>query len=189
MSYSNSLQDKLPRLDKHFLCIKSIIIGSFIAIGLSFLFNLLNVGVGISAYQSQSGNISLAVGGFIWLLIGSCITMLIVGWATSLLSQTSCKIIGIIHGFSAWCLSLSILLFITLYALKLTTESLTTLITSMPFTSLLTHSINTWANPPVKYTAGGIWAFFIIFLIGAFASCIGGYFGATANRHKLSHNA
>lgn len=93
--------------------------GAFVALGLTFLFNLLTVALGMSLFsQDSAGKLILGVVGFIWVLVGIYIILFIAGWvAGSSLGRKSClrSSNGWIHGFLAWTIYLIITLFVLSY--------------------------------------------------------------------------
>ena len=79
-----------------------IVVGVLVAIGLSVLFNILTLGVGLSAAtKSETGAISLVMGSFIWLFAGTYITLFLAGWVTGSLVKyhTSHACQGVLYGF------------------------------------------------------------------------------------------
>lgn len=100
---------------KHFSW-RSIFAGAFVAIGLTFLFNLLTTGLGLTLYTpNEQGAHILGWGALVWMVVGSYITMFVAGWVTGLQSAwghkiTVCK--GFLLGFLTWSLYLVISLLI-----------------------------------------------------------------------------
>ncbi|MCS5711290.1 hypothetical protein [Candidatus Berkiella aquae] len=120
----------------------AVISGAMIAFGLTFLFNLLTLGIGLTIIStSEQGVRDLAFNGFIWSLIGGVIILFIAGWKTGKLiklhpsdiaycheklnanlaqasapmevCKTKCCYHGMTHGFLAWALYLIISLVFT----------------------------------------------------------------------------
>ncbi len=91
----------------------AIFIGALYGIGISFLFNLFAVGIGLSAFTTTTPQ-TLAVGGIIGLIIISIVSMGTLGWIAGFIGATrslcfhdkmQCNY-GCIYGFTAWCLAL-----------------------------------------------------------------------------------
>lgn len=95
----------------------AVISGALLAFGLTFLFNLLLIGVGLAVYTSgHEGREELALYGFLFTLIGGFILLFMAGWKTGNLikycpkgyeSEVSenkhCPCYhGATHGFLAW---------------------------------------------------------------------------------------
>lgn len=104
-----------------FKCISwsAIFVGALVAIGLSFIVYLFTSGLELSIFTTNSaGLISLAVGTFIWLIFASYISMFIAGLIAGLLARPNnhrCGL-GVLHGFTAWCLSLVIVSVLALHS-------------------------------------------------------------------------
>ena len=91
---------------------KAVFAGAFVGIGLAFLFNLFGVAVGLSAFTATSvaGLESLAMGGFLGIVIGIVVSMYIAGWVAGFLGRPYCarRNAGAIYGFVTWTLVLMI---------------------------------------------------------------------------------
>jgi len=87
----------------------SVFAGALVALGLSFLFNLFGLAIGLSAYTtSAEGLLMLTAGGYIGIAISVMITMFLAGWVSAYLGRANCtcKKMGILYGFLAWSLAL-----------------------------------------------------------------------------------
>jgi hypothetical protein len=61
----------------------AVISGAMIAFGLTFLFHLLTIGIGLSIFSTNEQGIKeLAFNGYIWTLVGGVIILFIAGWKT-----------------------------------------------------------------------------------------------------------
>jgi hypothetical protein len=174
----------------------AIIVGALASIGLSFLLNLFNIAIGLTAISTDlTGHKALAIGGFIGLLIGAIATMFFSGWLAGYLARPTyrrCNLGGI-YGFAAWCLGL-LLTILTASSVGHFIHS-STVVLSDPTAATTEVYINQNRNAPAvqmapddntltvnpaKIAKGlGVSAFlvFIIFFIGAVSSTIGGYWG------------
>src|SRR5688572_22301369 len=86
-----------------------ILIGAFIAVGLSFLLNLFSVAIGLSTYHmGPDGAQTLAVGGLIGFAIGIIAIMYFSGWVAGFLGRVRCSSgnCGSIYGLTMWCVAL-----------------------------------------------------------------------------------
>lgn len=105
-----------PELEHPYSCRclawSGIIAAAIVAVGLGFIFNLLNLGLGLTSYTTSStGVVSLAIGGFIWLIISAIISMFIPGYISGRLAshynyRDHARSLGLLHGFITWCLAL-----------------------------------------------------------------------------------
>lgn len=195
----------------HWNCMSwsAIIIGSLIAVGLSFLMNLFGVSIGLSAFtRDQEGLMVIALGGFLGLLLGSIVIMFVAGWVSGYLSRTYChgRELGALYGFISWCLALIITLFLSFQAghvLNINLNSLSgsymtrnqgDMVSSMASrkdqkkvegptrTDTTTEKAANMLGVPVFLT-------FILFFIGALSACFGGYFGHGSKEECLSKKA
>ena len=95
---------------------RPIFAGAVAAVGLTFLFNLLTLGIGLTEFvTTQEGMQRLAIVGFAWLFIGGFLMLFIAGWIAGRgvchgSDLHSCH--GMTHGFLAWCVYLLISLFL-----------------------------------------------------------------------------
>ncbi len=92
---------------------KAIIAGTVAAISVGLLLNTLGIGIGLAAFTtSESGALTYAISGILWLIISTFIAMTIGGLVVGMLVRTDYKSFGgALHGFLVWGLS-SILLFL-----------------------------------------------------------------------------
>lgn len=169
-----------------------IIAGALVALSLSFLIHTFNLGIGLTAlHRSADGMMALAIGGTIWLLICSIVTMFIAGalagWFSRNVNTTPC--LGAIHGFLAW--SLALFLALTLAANFVGSLSYTEPrggaqniardigAAEHKSTALVpSSSAESTADTAGAATLGA----FLNFFFGAIAAGVGGYYGAS-NRH------
>lgn len=174
----------------------AIIVPALIAVGLSFLLNIFTDGLGLTAYTSTTtGQISLMIGGFVWLIIASYAIMFLVGWIAGDMAQPYSRCSGVLHGFAAWCLALII-------TIALLSQSATSALGSPAYYSInpitTTSKVisnsqnldaqNTPATPTVNKLGIGVLGIFFIFLAGALGSCTGGYVGSKSNPNKRENN-
>lgn len=186
----------------------AIFSGAFVAIGLSFLLSAFASSIGLSAFSVGSDNaVTLALGGYLGLLIGSIIIMFCSGWVAGYLNRHNDSYdgedkIGALSGFIAWCLALILggLLaaqFGHVLAVSQSptakTSSATTLGSSI-YNQMATGntvstkegnaSARTHENKPATVdekaanTYGkALFLTFVLFFAGALSSTIGGYWG------------
>lgn len=106
---------------KHYLSWTAIIAGAFVAIGISFLFDLFGMGISLSAYSAtttQTGANALAFGGYIAMVFASMIAMFAGGWVSGYIGRPICTTgcHGILYGFVTWCLALILSFILVAYA-------------------------------------------------------------------------
>lgn len=185
----------------------AVITGALVGIGLSFLLNLFGISIGLSAFTTdKEGMAVLAIGGFIGMLIGGVVSMFVAGWVSGFLARSYCdnKRFGVLYGFTSWCLALLITLIISLHAGQLVAFNFYSLMDNKPFSSALGQSstgtstvfspnrradtrestsrssqTEVTSSQEQKANAAGMSLFltFVLFFLGALASCFGGYFG------------
>lgn len=183
----------------------AVITGALVGVGLGFLLNLFSVSIGLSAFTTSTDGLStLAIGGFIGMLIGVIATMFVTGWVAGFLGQPYCgeKNLGVLNGFTAWSLSLVLVVllatsfghFVTNYAaaishvsnpttnVNMTTDKAAPMVSEQKKES--GNSVVT-VNTEKAANAIGATAFvtFILFFVGALSSCFGGYSGCEARRN------
>lgn len=179
----------------------AVITGALVGVGLSFLLNLFSVSIGLSAFTTSSEGLStLAIGGFIGLLIVAIVSMFLTGWVAGYLGQPYCrdKNMGVLYGFTAWCLALILAAllastfghFVTSYAaamsnppvekVNMTTQDNAPMVSENKKETGSEVTVNT----EKAANAIGATAFvtFILFFVGALSSCFGGYSGCESRR-------
>ena len=173
----------------------AVIVGALVGIGLSFLLNLFSIAIGLSIVTTtQAGMVSLAIGGFLGLLIGTLISMFTAGFAAGYLGRPYCvkRNLGVVYGFTTWCLALVLTALLTshighyaaAYSSFIThpTSIVDVNNTTMPTAHQATTSAKISAasgNVEAATNNLGISSFlvFVLFFVGALASCFGGHFG------------
>lgn len=172
----------------------AVIVGALVGIGLAFLLNLFSVAIGLSVYTTTTaGAMTLAIGGMVGLAIGIIVSMYVAGWVAGYLGRSHCvkRNLGVLYGFTAWCLALLITVmmtanmgrYISTYSHFLSNPTVVTLTQDKMDVMGTTKAT---ANSPVEVvdvvvTAGnvgmGAFIIFILFSLGALASCFGGHCG------------
>lgn len=107
----------------------AVFAGALVATGLGFLLHLFTTGLGLSSVTTDSaGMTSLAIGGFIWLLVTGYFSMFIAGWVSGILAQASAQShAGLLHGFTTWCIALIISIILATHASALINAAATPL--------------------------------------------------------------
>lgn len=178
-----------------------ILTGALVAVGLSFLLSIFGAAIGLSAFRtSPEGVTSLAIGGYIGMLIGTIAVMFLAGWVAGFLGRTHCfhRNLGALYGFTAWCLSLLIMVviamqtiqFISVNLYSITNRKVTTArlyndaaahMANEPRTANSTNNDLDRTNPndaeATKLLARSLFLTFTLFFIGAISSALGGYCG------------
>lgn len=176
----------------------AIISGTLIAIGLSFLLNLFSSATGLAVFNnSPEGITTLAVSGFIGLLIGSIIIMFFSGWVTGYLAKNSSShsCTGALYGLIAWCLALALTAILTVSMGNMLTENLRTITTNKIINSIDTMNNNSSiitnqdndadqqtnqanrAENSANILGEMSLIVFALFFSGAIAMTLGGYYG------------
>src|SRR5262245_61097816 len=101
-----------PRGRKCCFSWRAVLAGALVAVGLSFLLNLFSLAIGLTAFNVKDGALSLAIGGFIGMLIGVIAIMFFAGWVSGYLARhpNHDPRFGVFYGLAAWCLGLVITL-------------------------------------------------------------------------------
>lgn len=194
----------------NYLSWSAVFAGALILIGLSFLFNLFNVAVGLSLVSTTSEGTTMAVGGLIAILITTIIATFAGGYTAGSLgrfpdSHACC--VGMLYGFLAWCVALilSAILAGSMAYYIASFSSLLSQTSNSPMVAVMGDRLTNIRKDDTKEmgsayrerkesTLGsdgfariqpesaargmtyGSMVLFIIFLIGALSSTIGGYF-------------
>lgn len=175
----------------------AIIVGAFAAIGIGFLFVLLDIGIGLTAFSTKAGVTSVALGSLLWLVICSIVTMFIAGWISGRLAKTGtykerdyrqCGG-GVLHGFTTWCLALILVAIIGARAGELISVTLPLSAYNMqqnvrvisnevsPAVTATPRNITVNAEKAANAVGVGMLGSFFIFFFGAIAGCVGGCVG------------
>lgn len=178
---------------KHYCGIKciswsSIIIGAFVAIGLSFLLNLFSTAIGLSIYKvSPEGISKLAVGGMLGFAIGIIAVMFFSGWVAGYFGRSHCnkKHCGALYGFTTWSLALILMImlampfsrFVTNYTNYLSNTAVTTTISSIPNNTNKATTVTIQNEATLGDLSKGTFVLFLMFFLGALASTCGGHVG------------
>lgn len=189
----------------------AIFAGALVGIGLAFLLNLFGLAIGLSAFTlTNTGAKVLAVGGFLGILISVIVSMFMAGYTAGYLGRACCPHphLGVIYGFTTWTLALifSALIsshishYVTAYTnagsptVSVTADAQTDKTSVLTVESTPTTSKVNQKNIQVTASQSSVvWAafsMFILFFVGAFASCVGAYCAMTCKRceEHLSEN-
>lgn len=177
----------------------AIVIGALVSIGLSFLLNLFITSMGLSVMTTNArGFAALATGSYVGMLVGIIAVMYISGLTAGYLARNSSeRNVGEVYGFSTWALALIATIFLTshmgMFAAKVN-ESINAALPSVvstvndeakkPAKETMRHAksnnngVNAEAFEKTSRGLGAIsFATFILFFVGALASCVGGRVG------------
>jgi hypothetical protein len=185
----------------------AIIVGALVGIGLSFLLNLFSVAIGLSIVTTTNeGIMTLAMGGLVGLLIGTIISMFIAGYTAGYLGRPYCvkQNLGVVYGFTTWCLALILTVMLTTrigyyvaaYSnfIKNPTDIVVVTNHHLPNGNAVeavdnNNNTNTVAVNAQKATNNlgmSTLIVFILFFVGALASCFGGHFGMCCKKDCVS---
>lgn len=173
----------------------AILAGAFVGVGLGFLLNLFGVAIGLSAFSmTESGSLSLMLGGLFGLIIATIVAMFFGGLTAGYLGRQYVprRNLGLVYGFTTW--SVSIILtailgayvgnYVNDYSTNITRQSVT--VTQEKVVTKSTNAATTEqkvASMPTKDASTGIavgaFVIFALFFIGAFSSCLGAHYGMT----------
>jgi hypothetical protein len=173
----------------------AVLTGALVALGLTFLFNLLTIALGLSLYtQSTDGAKVLTFAGYAWVLIGGYIILFISGWIAGRLVHHHCILHwcnGILHGFVTWTVYLILSMMVLSYMATPASVSLLRT-TFMSITDESTTSINpdrqsdSKSTPQTVHKAGHVaFGSFFIFLVGALGCAAGAAYGVRERRLSI----
>lgn len=189
--------------EKSRVCWSAVFAGAVVGIGLSFLLNLFSVAIGLSFVSTtKEGLVTLAVGGFIGMAIGVVAAMFTAGFTAGYLGQKHCtkRNLGCLYGFCAWCLALiltallatNMARYVNFYTdfsrnptMVVDTSVAHTAVNAPMTKNMHPAAVNTHTNPVMDVKTQdavnnlGITSLliFVLFILGAFASALGGHCG------------
>lgn len=178
----------------------AIIFAAVVAIALSFLFNLFTLAVGLTAFPvSPEGKQTLAIGGFVWLVLIAVITMFIPGWVAGFLGRARCykRRMGELYGFGTWGLALIATLFLVTQGSQFLSQRAYMVdrnLTAIELTNAVQQNVRQVESaarkttPPATkedVTSAGVATFatFFILFIGALSATFGGRMGMRFHRN------
>lgn len=173
----------------HKKCISwgAIITGALVAVGLGFLLNVFSMAIGLSTFTNKTGALTLAIGGFIGMLIGTIASQYFAGWVSGYIARGCCiknQRVGVLYGLATWCLALVLTVVFASYFAQFIFVSLHSMFTPgfavMNAVGNKSAEMASMVAPNLDIsTKMGISLFltFVLFFVGAVASCIGGYCG------------
>ena len=187
----------------------AIIFSALIGFGLTFLFNMFALSIGLSAFTSgPDGNTTLVVSGFVGLVAAAFVSMFIAGLISGYLGRPYCakRNLGELYGFGTWSVVLLLTIFLvanlgqllTHYNYIVDRNTTTVSYTNNQAAPLVTEQTKTHAdntsnthvtvNTEKATNAVGQATFIIFFLffIGALASMFGGRVGMNCRRSEIT---
>lgn len=185
------------------LCWSAVFSGALVGVGLGFLLYLFGIAIGLSAYSTTAnGAAVIAIGGIIGLLIGVVASMGVSGFVAGYLGRFHHCFChgGVMYGFVTWSLALvlSALLVIPLtkyVSFYKATIAPTVLVTGIPTAqgvkNVSLDQVGTTQTTEVtsRQLAGYGWVLFVLFFIGALASCIGACCGMACRKEQMHRHA
>lgn len=169
---------------------KAVWVGAIVAVGMTFLFNLLTIGIDLSLLKRNPNEMmALTFGTVAWMVVGSYVTLFIPGWVTGRLVNEEYSFHlgnGFLHGFVMWTIFLMInIIFLLLLSLSSSAAALKTYFLNLTSIGNLSQvQQSTEAVNQLGYLALVI---FSIYFIGALGSCIGASCGIKES--KRCHQA
>ncbi len=135
---------------------------------------------------------ALVIGGFIAMLIGSIVIMFTSGWVAGYLAYRPAihECLGSLYGFVTWCLALIIAIILAAHALEFFTSHYHAMYMSGSDLMVTAHNATTATTPAgdtvvantTKIPGNAIFLTFLLFLVGAISSTLGGHFGIKSRR-------
>ncbi len=187
----------------------AILFSALIGFGLTFLFYMFALSIGLTAFSSgPDGNTTLAVSGFVGLVVAAFISMFIAGWLSGYLGRQYCtkRNLGEVYGFATW--SVVLLLTIMLVAhvgqllthynyivdrnatvISYTSNEAAPLVseqTKMHADDTSTTQVTVNAEKATNAVGQATFVIFFLFFIGALASMFGGRCGMSCRKSEMS---
>ncbi len=183
----------------------AMFIGALIGLGLGFLLNLFGVAIGLSALTTTAGQTSIAIGGFLGLVIGAVATMFVAGYTAGYLGRfyTPKQNLGVIYGFGTWTLALVLAALVSspfttylasysnLTAAIVATEGQQAVGDEAADETAQTTESNQLQNMNISPSTV-IWIpflAFLLFFIGALSCCFGAYWGMSQKIEDYNYNS
>lgn len=185
------------------ICWTAVFVGALIASGLSFLFNLFGVAIGLSAFTlDNEGAMVIALGGAIGLVIAVVVSMGLAGYAAGYLGRHYApqKNLGILYGFVTWTVALllsasflgSMSNYTVIYAQHIghsnfQLDQQSTKIEKKSMEDTKKKEQETKENQPMismtqTNMVTGAFMIFVLFMLGAISTCVGASFGMACRR-------
>ncbi len=169
----------------------AVIVGGLVGVGLTFLLGLFSTAIGLSAFSTGSdGAVTIAVGGFIGVIIGILVSMFVSGFVAGYLGRpyTMGRNLGVLYGFTAWCLALLFTValaaplgrYVSAYTYFVSTPNAMAFEIRPPVVvenvvpEKVTPAVVAADQKAATTLAVGAFIIFILFFLGALASCFGG---------------
>jgi len=153
---------------------KAVFAGAVMAMGMTFLFNLLTLALGLSLYApDHTEKMALTFASVAWFVVGSYIVLFIPGWVAGRLvghDHSFHLANGFLHGFVTWSLYLMIS-WLFLSAMKDATS--TSILQSLFSAMQANHTASNMPTNEVHNIGYTGLVIFSAFFIGAMGCCIG----------------
>lgn len=174
------------------LCWSAVVAGALVGIGLGFLLHLYSIALGLTAFTATSGTMTITIGGIIGLVIGSIVAMGMAGFTAGYLGHGRGHGVAILYGFTTWSLALLLTAVIALpmnhYIMGLTASlapNATVDVDKKDQRQVV--SVESQQNDIAKSTSAqmitiGGWIIFLLFAVGAIASCLGALAAVSCHR-------
>lgn len=191
----------------------AVLTGALVGIGISFIFNLFALSIGLSAFVSTTTNPkTIAIGGMIGLLLISIFSMGTAGWVAGYLGRPTSlhRDMGVIYGFAAWCVALVLMVLLSANFGKFISYNLAALqnpsyvLTNIDSSNMIntptpgvtnttvmntqtptTSKIVVNTQDAAKTLALTTFLGFVLAFIGGLASCIGGHWGFRSSEKDI----
>lgn len=178
------------------ICWSAVFVGAVVAVGLSFLFNLFAIAIGLTAFtMDKSGAMGFGLGGAISIFIIVVISMMAAGYAAGYLGRHYApkRNLGILYGFTTWTvailLSAAVIGHVTNYTTVYSHDIGNTSYTMHQDNESATFSKKTGTSMSTQQLslskdsiATGAFLIFGLFFIGAIATCVGATYGMSCRR-------
>lgn len=197
MENQNVNKNKFP------FSLTAVSIGALVGVGVGFLLNLFNLSIGMTSFTvSDAGVSTIAIGGFIGVLIATLVSTFLTGWVSGYLGAYQNSLFidksrsGMLYGFISWFIALFIMAYIALPLLHYSVnyKNFLTNPSQALVSQMMSHSNNAISlqsakdeasdHDQAKNLSAGLFAIFILALIGAITSCIGSYWAICTYEYR-----
>lgn len=177
---------------------KAIMAGALVAVGLTFLFNVLTVGLNLSLFtHNENGQDILVFATLAWMVAGGYMILFLSGWIAGKQRCCGCygdsfhATSGFLHGFLVW----TVYLIIAVVLISLLADTPTMLYIQKAFFNITLPNVMSGTLSAENAVAAaqnvqtvnklglGTLSTFLIFFMGALGASLGGYCGTKHSEH------
>lgn len=169
----------------HCISWTAIFAGTLVGLGLGLLLYLFGLSIDLVAFKPNAeGHLTLAIGGFIAMLIGNIAIMFTSGWVAGHLASRPAvnECLGALYGFVTWCLAIIIAIFLAEHALTFFVAHYHAMYMSGSDLMVWSSQNDHVATASTKAPGIAVFLTFVLFFVGAIASTFGGHCGIKSRK-------